>query len=152
MDKIAEFLNLAPIDIDLEEYGNTPLKGVPCFMGWQKGEMSQEHRNNLSKAASKRKRTKAHLDKLHEGRRKSKNSLEHTNILIASRTGKAHSDFSKNLMSEKRLSNPKRFDIASTAGKISAAKRASDPHYKKKQSEKMKLIWKKRKEGIVNGD
>jgi len=26
------------------------------------------------------------------------------------------------------------------------------PHYAKQQSEKMKLIWAKRKEGLVNGD
>jgi len=47
------------------------------FEGWKKGQHSDEHRKNMSIAASKRKRTPEHLAALHEGRRKSKNSPEH---------------------------------------------------------------------------
>ena len=122
------------------------------FEGWKRGEFSDEHRKNMSIAASKRKRTPEHLAALHEGRRKSKNSIEHKNALIISRIGKHHTDESKRKMSEKKLSNPDRINIAKLAGKISAEKRKNDPTYKLLQSERAKAAWKKRKEGLVNGN
>ena len=51
------------------------------FEGWQKGQFSDEHRKNMSIAASKRKRSPEHLAALQEGRRRSKNSAEHNAII-----------------------------------------------------------------------
>ena len=36
MDNLAKVLNITPIDFEINDYGNTPLEAVPCFIGWQK--------------------------------------------------------------------------------------------------------------------
>lgn len=53
------------------------------FDGWKKGQFTEEHRKNMSIAASKRKRSPEHLAALHKGRRRSKNSAEHNAIIKA---------------------------------------------------------------------
>lgn len=125
---------------------------VNLFPGWKSEDFTNEHRKNMSIAASKRTRTKEHIEKLHEGRRNSKNSPEHAAAVIASRVGSKHTDEAKQKMSEKRKLNSNKYLISSKAGKASAEKRSLDPNYKKQQSEKMKAIWAKRKGGMVNGD
>lgn len=81
------------------------------FEGWKKGQFSEEHRRNMSIAASKRKRSPEHLAALHEGRRKSKNSAEHNAIIKAKskpfqkgnvpwNVGKQHSEETRRKISE----------------------------------------------------
>jgi len=116
------------------------------FDGWKTGEFSEEHRKNMSIAASKRKRTKEHITALHEGRKKSKNSAEHTAALISSRIGSKHSEETKQKMSEKRKNNPKAKELSSNAGKISALKRKESGYYQTEEfKEKCKLAWEKRR-------
>ena len=146
-------LGLPAIDIIESTDDHIPTGRVGlAFKGWQKGEMTIEHRNKLSVAASKRQRTQIHLEKLHMGRRNSKNSPEHTAAVVASRIGSKHSNEAKEKMSISKKGKETTKLAASKAGKISAEKRAANPAYRKQQSEKMKLVWAKRKEGIVNGD
>lgn len=95
------------------------------FEGWQKGQFSEEHRRNMSIAASKRKRSPEHLAALHAGRRNSKNSPEHNAIIKA----KAKS-FQK--------------------GNIPWNTGMSCPDETKRKISETKL--KKKKEGLVNGD
>jgi hypothetical protein len=121
-----------------------------AFKGWQKNEMTEEHRKNLSLSASKRIRTKEHIEKLHNGRRNSTNTPEHTAAILASRIGSIHSNETKVKMSQRKLDNPLTKLNASNAGKKSAMKRP--PNYSELQSLRAKAAWKKRKEGIVNGD
>lgn len=83
------------------------------FEGWQKGQFSEEHRRNMSIAASKRKRSPEHIAALHAGRRKSKNSPEHNAIIKAKaksfkkgnvpwNIGISHSDETKRKISESK--------------------------------------------------
>ena len=155
MDKLAKILDVSPIDIDMESYKEccTDEKSVGgVFPGWKSEEFTVEHRQKMSMAASKRVRTKDHLDKLHAGRRNSKNSIEHTKAVVASRLGSKHDDTAKKKMSSKKLQNPNTKVIASMAGKVSAEKRKNDPTYRLLQSQRAKLAWAKRKEGLVHGD
>jgi hypothetical protein len=151
MDTISNSLGLSPLtpvilnEIELMVSNKDHSIVAGCFPGWKVGEMSDTHRANLSKAASLRVRTADHIEKLHEGRRKSKNSAEHMAALVSSRVGSKHTDDSKLAMSIARLNNPDRFNISRAAGKVSADKRRDDSEYKKAQSEKMKLIWAERK-------
>lgn len=151
MDNISKSLGLPPLDyISLQEIelllNNKEHSVVAgCFPGWRAGEMSDTHRANLSKAASARVRTTDHIQKLHEGRRNSKNSAEHKAAVVSSRIGTNHTEDSKLAISKSRSSHPDRFEIARAAGKASAEKRKNNPEYKKEQSEKMKLIWANRK-------
>lgn len=150
---IMKLLGLPAINIIESLDDHTPMGTVGlAFKGWQKGEMTDEHRKNLSIAASKRKRTVSHLEKLHAGRRGNKNSREHEAAIKAARVGSKHSDEAKNKMSIAKKGKESTKAAAINAGKISAQKRANNPLYKQQQSEKMKLVWAKRKEGIVNGD
>lgn len=116
------------------------------FPGWKTGEFTEEHRKNMSISASKRIRTKDHIDKLHNGRRNSKNSEEHKMILLQSRLGSKHSEESKKKMSHSRKKNPKRKELSSAAGKASVAARPDN--YKEIQSARMKLWWAERKKKI----
>jgi hypothetical protein len=157
MDHIASSLGMDPCSKEIlkeifnfDEYTHT--ESVWSFEGWKQGEFTDEHRKNMSIAASKRIRTKDHLTKLHEGRKNSKNSAEHTAVLVTSRLGTSHTNSAKEKMSEKKLINPSTKINASNAGKISAMKRKIDPAYKKLQSERAKAAWARRKEGLVNGD
>lgn len=118
----------------------------PSFPGWQSGEMTEEHRKNMSLSASKRPRTKEHIQKLHEGRRNSKNSPEHKKALVESRLGSKHTKEAKDKMSEARKNNPRKKELASAGGIASAAARPSN--YKEIQSERMKLWWAERKKKI----
>jgi NUMOD3 motif len=81
------------------------------FEGWKKGQFSEEHRRNMSIAASKRKRSPEHIAALHEGRRHSKNTEEHNAIIRAKakpfqkgnipwNTGKQHSEETRRKISE----------------------------------------------------
>jgi hypothetical protein len=155
MDIISKALGINSLDnetfkniCDLNGYEHSD--SVYCFVGWKRGEFSEEHKKNMSIAASKRIRTKEHIKKLHEGRRNSKNSVEHSAVIIASRLCSLHSEETKKKMSEKKLANPNTKINASKAGKISAMKRPSN--YSELQSIKAKAAWARRKEGLVNGD
>lgn len=68
--------------------------------------------------------------------------------------GKTHTDESKEKMRQVRLANPNRVSAAAKAGKIAWENRKRDPveyeQYKYQQSEKMKEIWRKRKEAKNN--
>lgn len=88
-----------------------------------RGKFSAEHRKKLSDARKGRKISKEHAKKLHEGRKRSKNSPEHTAAVVKSRIGTKHTEEAKRKMSETRLNNPNRFELASKAGKISAQRR-----------------------------
>lgn len=155
MDYIASSLGMDPCSKEMlkeifnfDEYTHT--ESVWSFEGWKQGEFTDEHRKNMSIAASKRIRTKEHLAKLHEGRKNSKNSVEHVATLVASRLGTLHTNSAKEKMSEKKLANPSTKTNASIAGKISAMKRPAN--YSELQSQRAKAAWAKRKEGLVNGD
>ena len=126
------------------------------FDGWKKGEFSDEHRKNMSIAASKRKRTKEHLENLHAGRRNSKNSNEHNEAIRKAIIGRSMSQESIDKAKETRKRNNNTAAISSNAGKASQKKRKESGYY---QSEEYKLIcargWQTRrnkKEGFVNGD
>jgi hypothetical protein len=146
---ISHYLGLTDIELDFSNVDFEHTDSVPCFPGWQKGEMSEEHRKNLSIAASKRIRTEDHIQKLHEGRRNSKNSTEHTAKLIASRLGTNHSQETKEKMSAAKLKDENRFSNARKAARISADKRKDDPNYKLLQSQRTKEIWEKRRLGLL---
>lgn len=123
---------------------SSPIPGA--FPGWQIGEHTEEHRKNMSIAASKRIRTKEHIEKLHNGRRNSKNSEEHKTAILESRLGSKHSEQSKKKMSETRKKIPKVKELSSLAGKASVAARPKN--YKEIQSARMKLWWAERKKKI----
>lgn len=118
-----------------------PLDGVPCFNGWKKGEMTEEHRKNLSIAASNRKRTKDHLEKLHAGRRRSKNTPEHTAAIVAAHVDVKHTDETKSKMS----AAAKKAALKDGRGKRLAENRGKDVNY----SELMKAVWAKRRAGTI---
>ena len=71
------------------------------FDGWQKDQFTEEHKKNMSIAASNRKRTKEHLMKLHKGRRNSKNSEEHNHRISEKNSGRKHTEESLRKMSQK---------------------------------------------------
>lgn len=126
------------------------------FEGWKTGEFSETHLKNMSIAASKRIRTKEHLNALHNGRRNSKNSPEHAAAVIASRLGSKHTLETKNKISKAKVGKPSTKNAASAAGKASAQKRKESGYY---QTEEAKLryikMWetrRARKEGLVNGN
>jgi hypothetical protein len=155
MDKLSAILDLAPIKIDMSDFKDRCFDEISVggvFPGWKSEEFSDEHRKNMSIAASKRIRTSDHIEKLQQGRRNSKNSIEHTTAILASRIGSKHSEESKNKMSCKKLQNPNTIANAKLAGKISAEKRKNDPNYKLLQSQRAKAAWAKRKGGLVHGD
>lgn len=153
MDIFANFLGLPEwndqeIKKTLEYIASIePDHSIPgAFSGWKIGEHTEEHRKNMSIAASKRIRTKEHIEKLHNGRRNSKNSEKHKAALIASRLGSKHTKESKEKMSISKKANPKNKEIASAGGKASAAARPSN--YKEIQSARIKLWWAERKKKI----
>lgn len=137
-----------------EDFYNLHQNDGLYFDGWKKGEMSKEHRDKLSQAAKRRVRSEEHIRALHNGRRNSKNSEAHKNALSLAKKGIPMSDEQKRKLSETRLLNPNRFELASRAGKASAEKRKANPNFSKEHSERMKLSWarRKEKEGFVNGD
>jgi hypothetical protein len=119
---------------------------VGLFPGWQQGEFTETHRKNMSLAASKRVRTKEHIEKLHAGRKASKNSAEHAAAVISSRIGSKHSEESKEKMSNSRKNNPEVKKLASLAGKVSQLKRKESGYYQTEEyKEKCKLAWEKRR-------
>lgn len=110
---------------------------------------TEEHRRKISAANKLRFKdglTLEHVRKLHEGRRRSKNSPEHTASIIASRQGSKHSIESKKKMREAKLNNPNSKRNASLAGKISALNRPDN--YKQIQSERMQAWWVERKKKL----
>jgi len=161
MDTISLFLGLDPLlkeEIDnINDIISTHkhLNSVPgAFPGWKSEDFTDEHKNNMSIAASKRIRTPEHLAALHQGRRNSKNSAEHN--AAASRIGSKHTTETKNKMSLAKIGKETTKLTASKAGKISAQKRKESGYY---QSEEAKLryikMWetrRARKEGFVNGN
>lgn len=116
------------------------------FDGWKKGEMSLEHKSKMSDVKKGRKLSESHHKNILNNRVGKKNSPEHKAALIASRIGSKHSEESKQKMSQKRKNNPQAKELASKAGKISAAKRKESGYYQSEEyKEKCKLIWAKRK-------
>ena len=124
------------------------------FDGWKKGEFSDEHRKNMSIAASKRMKkriSKEHLTALHEGRRNSKNSEEHNRKISEKNTGRKLSEESIVNARNTRKMNNDTSALASHAGKISMEKYKNDPERKKQHSERMKLWWAERKSSKIIG-
>ena len=158
MDTISLFLGLDPLlkeEIDNINYivlTHKHLNSVPgAFPGWKSEDFTNEHKNNMSIAASKRIRTPEHLAALHQGRRNSKNSAEHN--AAVSRIGSKHTAETKNKMSLAKIGKESTTKIASNAGKISAQKRKESGYY---QTDEAKLryakVWearRARKEGII---
>ena len=147
--------------LDEQFYNKSNNDGNFYFEGWKSENITEEHRKNMSIAAKKRLVngiTKEHAEKLHAGRRASKNSPEHAAAVIASRVGSKHSEEAKKKMSEKKIANPNTKKIASNAGSTSAKKRKESGYYQSEEyKKKMKAGWEKRrakkeKEGLVNGD
>ena len=135
--------------LDEQFYNKSNNDGNFYFEGWKSENITEEHRKNMSIAAKKRLVngiTKEHAEKLHAGRRASKNSPEHAAAVIASRVGSKHSEEAKKKISEKKIANPNTKKIASNAGKKSAEKRPDN--YKEIQSSRMKLWWAERKKKI----
>lgn len=113
------------------------------FKGWFSGEMSAAHRQKIAEANRKRAAkgiTAEHARKLHEGRRKSKNSPEHIAAVANARRGTKHSEKTKQKMSEVRRLNPHVSKLSEAAGLASAQKRKESGYY---QSEQWKLVHKK---------
>ena len=110
---------------------------------------TEEHRRKISEANKLRLKngiTSEHARKLHEGRRRSKNSPEHTAAIVASRLGSKHTEDTKKKMSEAKKNDPNCRINASLAGKISASKRPEN--YSQIQSERIKLWWVERKKKL----
>lgn len=126
------------------------------FDGWGKGQHTEEHKKNMSIAASKRIRTTDHIEKLHEGRKKSKNSIRHNEAIRQYQTGRKLSlDTIDKIIKTKKLNNDTK-KLASDAGQASYKKRKETGYY---QSKEYKLVcakgWetrRKKKEGLVNGN
>lgn len=118
------------------------------FEGWKKGQFSEEHRRNMSIAASKRVKRgidPIHLQNLNEGRRKSKNSPKHLEAIRKARKGVPMSKEAIEKARISRLENNDTKKLASHAGKISMKKYKNDPDRQQKHSERMKLWWAERK-------
>lgn len=102
-----------------------------------RGVFSEEHRNKLSNARKGRSISQEHAEALHEGRRRSKNSSEHIEAIKRHNRGKKPSE-------ETRL----KYSLAKK-GKPSPNKgKRFGPHsedYKRKMSETLKEVWRKRK-------
>lgn len=115
---------------------------------------TKEHSEKIAAARRGKKISEEHAKKLHEGRRNSTNTQEHIESYRNANLGRKRMEESKQKMRDAKLNNPKTSENAAIAGIASANKRKSDPHYKKQQSERMKLWWaeRKAKEGLVNGD
>lgn len=119
------------------------------FEGWKKGQFSEEHRRNMSLAAKKRAKRNIdplHLQKLNEGRRKSKNSPEHLEAISKSRKGVPMTKEAIEKSSKSRIMNNDTKKLASYAGKISMEKYKNDPDRQKQHSERMKRWWSERKD------
>lgn len=139
-----------------EDFYNKHSNDGLYFDGWQTDKFTEEHRKNMSIAASKRKRTAEHIAKLHEGRRNSKNSVEHIEAIRKAKKGISNSKEAIERSIITRKLNNDTAKLASDAGKVSQQKRKESGYY---QSEEWKLIcakaWqsrRKKKEGLVNGD
>lgn len=115
------------------------------FDGWKKGEFTEEHKHNMSISASKRKRSPEHIKKLHDGRRGTKNSLEHNQALLRARKGVSMNPEAIKRAKLSRMQNNDTKALASHAGKISAEKYKLDSVRQQKHSERMKLWWEERK-------
>lgn len=117
------------------------------FDGWHAGEFTEEHRKNMSIASSKRVRTAEHLEKLHQGRRNSKNSPEHNAAISKAVKGRTPSEESRLKMS-----------LAKKDKKLSAEHKAKlgkgDHSYMQTKEYRMKMraVWAKRKGELVNAD
>ena len=151
--KVIKRLNIVESDNWLNKTDNTN----KFFHEGTRGDFSEEHRKNMSISASKRKRSEDHLLKLHEGRRKSKNSIEHNEIIKKFQKERKESGYYetedyKQLMSKSRLKieKVKRKQIAKIAGKESSKKRKESGYYK---SEEWKEIcrkgWEKRRNNTI---
>jgi hypothetical protein len=163
MDTISSFFGLDPLlkeEIDNINYIVSTYKhsnSVPgAFPGWKSEDFTDEHKNNMSIAASKRIRTPEHLAALHQGRRNSKNSDEHN--AAVSRIGSKHTAEAKDKMSIAKVKLGKEYNIkiASNAGKISAQKRKESGYYQTNEAKlryaKMWETRRSRKEGFVDGN
>ncbi len=120
---------------------------------------SEEHRKNLSIAASKRKRSVEHICKLNEGRKQSKNSESHRAAIREFQkkrieSGYYQSEIHKETMSQARmLIEPEtRKVIAKKAGKESQRKRIESGYYQSEEwKEICRKIWEKRRKSKLGG-
>lgn len=130
----------------LEAYSVEQTAIPGAFPGWQKNEMTLEHRKKLSEAKKGKKLSESHRQNILNNRVGKKNSPEHKAALIKSRIGSKHSEESKKKMSESRKNNENLKQLASNAGKISAIKRKESGYYQTEEyKEKCKLSWEKRR-------
>jgi hypothetical protein len=111
--------------------------------------VSEETREKMAAAKRGRKISEAHKKALNEGRRKSKNSPEHNEALRKFATGRKMPEESIKKSSGSRKKNNDTSKLASIAGKASAEKWKNDFGRQKAFSEKMKLVWAKRKQESV---
>ena len=70
------------------------------FDGWEKGQMTAEHRAKLSAAKKGKKLSESHRKNILNNRVGKKNSEEHKAALIASRIGSKHSEETKQKMKD----------------------------------------------------
>jgi hypothetical protein len=111
--------------------------------------VSAETREKMAAAKRGKKISEAHKKALNEGRKNSKNSPEHNEILRKLLTGRKMSKEAIKKSSESRKKNNNTSKLASIAGKASMEKYKKDPERQKQFSEKMKLWWAKRKQESV---
>jgi len=129
-----------------EGYYNKHMNDGFYFSGWKAENITESHRKNMSIAASKRIRTKDHIEKLHNGRKNSKNSPEHNAAILKYNTGRKMSDEAKQKMS-----------LAKKGRKLSEEHkeklRKRDYSYMKTEEFKQKVrLGRARKGELVNAD
>lgn len=120
------------------------------FDGWQKGQMSTEHRKKLSESAKKRKLSPEHKEKLHQGRRNTKNSAEHTAAILTSKKSFVYTPESRKKMSDSRKALVNAEVLSSKAGSASQKKRLESGYYQTEEwKEKCKAGWETRRANAV---
>ena len=128
-------------------YYNKHMNDGFYFAGWTSGTLTETHRKNMSIAASKRVRTPEHIEKLHNGRRNSKNSPEHIDAIVKYNTGRKMSDEAK-----QKMSLAKKGKKLSEEHKAKLGKQDYSFMQTEEYKEKVRLGWAKRKGELVNAD
>ena len=133
-------LNMVKSDVWLNQTDNTG----KFFWQGPRGEFSEDHRKNLSEAHKGKKCSpesrRKHAEKVRGQRRpgtRPDTALRHKNTVVSKET--------RLRQSEAKKSDPETLNRLKKAAAISAQKRALDPDYKRRQSEKAKEAWARRK-------
>lgn len=130
-----------------EGYYNKHMNDGFYFSGWTTETITDAHRKNMSIAASKRVRTPEHIEKLHNGRRNSKNSPEHNAAIVSHHTGKKISDETRQKMSLAKIGRKLSEDHKAKLGKHDYSYMQTEEY-----KEKVRASWAKRKGELVNAD